>query len=260
MRHSPALHLFILLLIAVAPLFADEVEERRLWAEEYIQKPKAPARTKPVKKPEYKVATPQIVTETVTPETVVGVTIWRLRTAKSEEVPQFGDSERLVAERVEGSTTLFQGDRVRLSIEAASDGYLYVINREQYADGTTGDPYLIFPTTRLTAGNNRTTIGRVIEIPSQSDRPPYFTLTPGRPDQVAELISVFITPQPLSEIRIGDQPLTLTSAQVSDWENRSGGNATGRLELVNGAGLSWSEAEKEAGDGTRLLKHTDPSP
>ena len=57
---------------------------------------------------------------------------------------------------------------------ALSDrAYLYVIDREQYADGTQGEPYLIFPTTRTRGGDNSVKAGRVMEIPSQDDNPPY---------------------------------------------------------------------------------------
>ena len=62
------------------------------------------------------------------------------------------------------------GQRVRLSIESARTGYLYVINRELYADGSTGEPYLIFPTTRLHRGDNKVTIGR-IEVTAVSTAP-----------------------------------------------------------------------------------------
>ena len=42
------------------------------------------------------------------------------------------------------------------------DGYLYVINREQYADGTFGRARLIFPTLLTYNGNNRVKPGQPI--------------------------------------------------------------------------------------------------
>src|SRR5690349_8756957 len=173
--------LALLPILCVTNVLVAQDESRRIWPEEDT---KSPTSEKPKvvhsKKPVYKKATPQVVVESVTPETVVGVTIWKLRAAESgSETTINTGSAQWTPERVEAGTPLAKGDHVRLSIEAARPGYMYIINRERYADGSYGDPYLIFPTSRLAGGNNRTSIGRVIEIPSQSDQPPYFTLTPG---------------------------------------------------------------------------------
>jgi hypothetical protein len=92
---------------------------------------------------------------------------------------------------------------VRLSIEAARTGHLYVIDREQYADGSQGKPVLIFPTTKIRNGNNKVSAGRVIEIPDRADDPIYFNLERSRPDHVGELLTVIITPQPLAGLSIG---------------------------------------------------------
>jgi hypothetical protein len=241
-------------------LFAEE-ETRRIWAEEYVKKdqPVAPAPTKKPKRPQYQIATPEVAADKLNQETVVGITIWKFRPAREGEIGVAIGGENLVAERVEGNSILSKGDRVRLSIEAARDGYLYVINREKYADGSTGDPYLIYPTTHLTGGDNRTMVGRMIVIPAQSDQPPYFTLSPGRPDQVSEMLSVFITPEPLKEITIGHEPLQIAAAKVREWESKWG-KTIGRLEMIQGAGQSITPAEQEAGTGSRLLKHSDPTP
>ena len=238
-----------------------EDETRRIWAEEYIKKDAAaPAPTvKQAKKPQYKVATPKIAAEKVNQESVVGITIWKLRAPRDGETGVMFGSENLVAERVEGNSILEKGDRVRLSIEAARDGYLYVINREKYSNGNLGDPYLIYPTTHLTGGDNRTTVGRMIVIPAQSDQPAYFTLSPGRADQISEMISVFITTEPLKEIKIGPEPVQIASAKVAEWESHWG-KTVGRLEMINGAGQSLTASEQEAGTGSRLLRHSDPNP
>jgi hypothetical protein len=268
--------LFLIIFILVTILIAAaEDEPRRIWAEAFIKKQESvpekkadppalrkkqsrPA-SKRVKKPEYKMTTPQLVTDNVSQETVVGITIWRLRPVKEGEIGILIGNERLSAERVEADRILSKGDRVRIAIEAARDGYLYVMNREQYKDGSMGEPYLIFPTSRITSGNNRTTLGRMIVIPAEQDKPPYFTLTPGRADQVAEILSVFITSEPLNEMQISDRPVQISSAQVASWE-KQWGKAVGRLELEGGAGSTLTSVEQQAGEGSRLLKHTDPPP
>ena len=76
-----------------------------------------------------------------------------------------------------------------LSFESARAGFLYVIDREQYADGSASEPYLIFPTSRTRGGDNRVEAGRLIEVPDQADRPNYFSVRRSRPDQVAETLN-----------------------------------------------------------------------
>ena len=250
--------LFVAFCLFIHSLVFAEDETRRIWAEEYVKKDQ-PAQANTKKKPHYRVATPEVSADNVSQNNVVGVTIWKFRPAQEGEAAVTIGGEHLVAERVEGNTILAKGDRVRLAIEAARDGYVYVINREKYADGSTGEPYLIYPTTHLTGGDNRTMVGRMIVIPAQSDQPPYFTLSPGRPDQVAEMLSVFITSEPLKEIQIGPEPLQIASAKVQEWESKWG-KTIGRLEMIQGAGQSLTPAEQEAGTGSRLLKHSDPTP
>jgi hypothetical protein len=200
-------------------------------------------------------------------ETVdVGVTIWRLRPAKAGEavrllvqVPDAAAKE-WTPERIGVGTPLAVGDRVRLSIESPRAGYLYVIDREQYADGTLGAPFLVFPTTRTRAGDNRVSGGRLIDIPAQDDRPPYFTVKPSRSDQTGERLTLLITDAPLADVTIGAQPVQLTATQMANWESR-GSESVQRLEMVGGVGRAWSRAEQRAAaDGTRLLTQEDPSP
>ena len=256
----------LVLLFCIPTLFADKTEERRIWPEEYVKpaqtQPQKQQQKRPAKKPAYKIATPAVVVNTVQDASVVGVTIWRLRPAlETEKAAVIVDPQgkKWIPERVEADTVLSSGDRVRLGIEAARDGYLYIINREQYKDGTRSEPYLIFPTSRLSDGNPHTSVGRIVEIPSQDDQPPFFTLSPGRSDQVAEIISILITPEPMNYLPISEKPLQLSADQVAQWE-QAWGKEIGRLEMVDGAGQTWTEAEKEAGTGARLLKHEDPPP
>jgi hypothetical protein len=196
----------------------------------------------------------------------IGVTIWRLRPAASGDTTRLlvqepqGPAVQWTPERIEAGTAMAIGDRVRISIESPRAGYLYVIDREQYDDGTTSDPYLIFPTTRARNGDNQVTGGRLIEIPAQTDAPPYFTLKPGRPNQIAELITVLIAREPLPDVTLGAAPVLLSRDAVASWIKR-GGTMADRLEMVGGAGRAWSAEEQRAGaDGTRLLTQEDPPP
>jgi hypothetical protein len=196
----------------------------------------------------------------------IGITIWKLRPAAATDTTRLlvqepqGAAAQWTHVRVETGSPLAIGDRVRISVESPRDGYLYVIDRERYADGSTGEPYLIFPTTRARGGDNRVTGGRLIEIPAQTDAPPYFTLKSSRANQVAELITVLVAREPLAGVAPGAGPVALSPDAVAAWE-KAGGAITDQLEMVGGAGQPWSAEEQRAGaDATRLLTQHDPPP
>ena len=135
-----------------------------------------------------------------------------------------------------------------------------MIDREQYADGTPGEPYLIFPTTRTRNGDNQVTAGRLIEIPGQEDRPNYFTLRQTRLNQIGEILTVLVTAQPLKGLSLGPQALLLAREQVAKWEKAWGAQVE-RFEMQGGTGRAWTQAEQKAGaDSTRLLTQDDPGP
>ncbi|HEX3185409.1 MAG TPA: DUF4384 domain-containing protein, partial [Pyrinomonadaceae bacterium] len=162
-----------------------------------------------------------------------------------------------VPERISANTKLVPGDRVRISVEAARNGYLYVIDRELYADGTLGEPYLIFPTTRTLNGDNQVSVGKLAEIPAQEDSPPFFTIRKSRPDQVAEMVSVLVSPTPLDGVQISDKAQKLTNEQVAKWE-KSWSDSVGRLDMDT-VGQAWTREEKDAA-GTRALTASAPPP
>ncbi len=196
----------------------------------------------------------------------LGLTIWRLRPSSLTErgariiVHHDGETEEWTAERIESNTPLRIGERIRFSFESPQTGYLYVIDREKYASGSMSEPQLIFPTTRTRGGDNRVAPGQIIEIPSQNDRPNFFSLRRSRLDQTGELLTVILAPQPIEGITIGDNPLALSSQQVAQWENQWGA-LTEKFEMAGGSGKSWTQAEQEAGaNGTRTLTQEDPGP
>jgi hypothetical protein len=197
----------------------------------------------------------------------IGVTVWRLRPARSSDegarvlVMDGLRQNEWTPERIEADTPLNIGDRVRLSVESPRPGYLYIIDREQYADGSLGEPLLIFPTLRTRRGDNRVEPGRLIDIPAQEDQYSYFTAQPAgtRRDQTAEVLTIILVPQPLP-LQIAEQPLKLVDSQIDGWEKLWGGVAE-RLELVGGAGRAWTMEEKAAGAAMgRQLTQTGPPP
>jgi len=162
---------FILLILIVTSISlgqqADEMT-RKLWDTAFSSSStNTKSATRRRASGNYRLATPNVPVDNVAPNTVVGVTLWRLRPANRADA-----GERLIVhddnattewlpERISANTKLVQGDRLRISVEAVRAGYLYVIDREQYADGTLGEPYLIFPTKRTAGGDNEVAIGRL---------------------------------------------------------------------------------------------------
>lgn len=197
----------------------------------------------------------------------IGITIWRLRPARSNDeggrvlVLDGLKQAQYTPERIEASTPLNVGDRVRITVESPRPGFLYIIDREQYSDGSMGEPVLIFPTLQTRGGDNRVLPGKLIDIPAQEDQYSYFTAQPAgtRRDQIAEVLTVMLLPTPLP-LEIGNQPLKLAQTQVGAWEKAYGGAAE-VLELVGGAGQTWTNEEKLAGAANgRQLTQGGPPP
>lgn len=254
--------LFVLLLAAEAfppclaqqpaPAADDEVRTRELWNTEFRRRrslPKQEVTRPPVPAPSF-----------------VGVTVWRLRRSRPADAPgvrllvhETDRSAEFTPERVDPATPLAEGDRVRLSIECGQPGFLYVIEREKYADGSLGDPYLIFPTQRLRGGDNLVSAASVVEIPGWDDRPPYLAVRRSRTDHVGEHLSLFVAPKPIEGIQPGGSALRLPPGQVSEWERSAVARAMS-LALRSAAGSRMSDAERKAGAGTGLLGEGDPVP
>ena len=196
----------------------------------------------------------------------LGVTIWRLRSATTQDtgarilVQEEAGTTTLVPERVSSTTSLQPGDKLRLTFESPEKGYLYVIDRERYANGERGTPYLIFPTARTRGGDNRVSAGKIIDIPGQDDRPNFFTMRKSRTDQAEEEITVLLTPKPLEGVEIGPSALTLSPEQVDGWKKQWEAKAE-TFELSGGAGKTWTAVEQRAAaDATRSLTQDDPAP
>jgi hypothetical protein len=232
---------------------------RKLWDTAFIT---SSTSRRPSKRRSYRVATPNVPVDNVAPDTVVGVTIWRLRPANRSDsgerliVHDDSATKEWLPERISANTRLVQGDRLRISVEAVRAGYLYVINREQYSDGTQGEPYLIFPTTRTGGGDNRIEVGRLLEIPAQDDSPPFFTMRKSKPDHVAEVVNVLVSPTPIEGLTITDKAQKLSEEQVAKWDS-AWGSSVGRLEMAT-TGQAWTREEKDS--ATRALTSSAPAP
>jgi hypothetical protein len=248
----------------------EEDEFRGILPEKFVKaRPRKSGRAAPASS-SYKRVTPAEESKTSTPRSSqyaqLGLTIWRLRKAVSADngarilVQDDNGPTEWTPLRVAASTPFVAGDRVRMSIESSMEGYLYVIDREQYKDGTLGEPVQIFPTTRTRGGDNSVKPGSLIEIPAQDDRPNYFVLRTSRTDQVGELLTVIVTKQPIDSLPTGSKPLALSRDRVVEWEKTWGGLVE-HFELDGGEGKTWTEAEQAVGaDATRQLTQEDAPP
>jgi hypothetical protein len=261
---------------------AGDEDARSLWDSEFLKK-RAPSKSQaPARKATgYRRVTPKPATPAAKPTDakpvvaaaapmksegeMLGLTVWRFRRASSgdsedsrlllEEEP---NSEKIAwtLERTESEGTFNAGDLVRIGVESPRDGYLYVIDRELYTDGSMSDPYLIYPTLRNRKGDNAVSAGKLIELPGRSA----FRLKSTRDDYAGESLTLLVTPKPLEEITIGEKILKLDSDLVERWEKQWSAQIE-RFELVGGKGKPYSKAEKEAGqDGARILTQDDEMP
>jgi hypothetical protein len=197
----------------------------------------------------------------------LGVTIWRLVKADgSKELAQEGEEAEL--EQVEASTGLSIGSRVRMGIEPLThDGFLYVVDREQFANGTYGAARLIFPTLRTRNGNNSVRAHELVLIP----RPPsYFRINPSSTgqNQTAEVLTMILSPMPLQlPAPLGEKAMTLSNELIKSWE-RQWSAPVNVLEMNGGAGLTTSvKAQAEGaksldqeGEERQQLTPDDPLP
>lgn len=191
----------------------------------------------------------------------LGITIWRLRPGDSNDsgrralIREKGKSWR--AERVDADAIFREGDYVRISVESPRTGYLYVVDRDLFADGTTGGAMLIYP---WSGTDNQLLPGRLIDIPAQEDDPSYFVARLTAANQVGELLTFIVTSMPL-DLPISNEPFEIAPRQIRDWENMWGG-VSERFEMEGGAGEAWTREEQQAAakKGTRQLTRDDPSP
>lgn len=243
-------------------IVSDDFTKNRQQPRTQTPKPKQPKRT-------YRLASapPAKTQSAVSKNTVaqLGITIWRLRPTNATDtgarmlVREKSKTSEFVPERVEAGTTFREGDQVRLTIESAQSGYLYVVDRELLLDGSTGPAMLIYPWTGM-QGSNQVGPGKLIDIPAQEDNPSYFTARRSSATHAGEILTVIVTSSPL-DLPISDKPLQISNADLAKWEKLWGGQ-TERFEMEGGAGETWTTQEQEAAANTggRQLTREDPAP
>jgi hypothetical protein len=196
----------------------------------------------------------------------VGVTVWKLAekdpkakdTESSRSIVNTSTNKAYGAKRLAANTEFEAGDLVRLSIESPSEGYLYVIDREMRADGSLGSPVQIFPTAMSRGGDNRVQKGLLVDIPSQSDRVPYFTLRSRDPNWRGELLTFILSPVSLPELGRPLKPTPIDAGLMATLEAKYQ-KEINEYEQEGTEGKPYTKVESEA-VGSRQLTVEDPFP
>ena len=254
-------------LILLIPLAAStagqesaDIQTRQIWdATLQAQRP-AP------RVPTAKQATPPAKLPTTPVKgTLVGVTVWSFRPSKPSDTREIRsliheDSADvdLTPERIAADQPLAEGQKLRIGIEVSKAGYLYVIDRDGYADGTSGAPFLIFPSRSIMGGNNKVGPGMLVEIPAASDKTPYFKMQRSKPNQTKEVLTILISPVPIPGLAIAGRQ-QIDEKQLAEWEKQWRVNSY-QLGDAKVQGQTYTLAEKQAASGAKPLGQDDPLP
>jgi Domain of unknown function (DUF4384) len=191
--------------------------------------------------------------------TEIGVTMWRLRAPRAGEQGQLfpvvdanKDRKMWLAERVRLDTVFTAGEKVRFAIESSDVGYLYIFDREMHADGSMGAPYMIFPESSL--DDNSVAPGIVVDIPDGRDDVPYFNINPKDPNYTGEMITVIVSPKPLTDLEIDETGKLARSDVLTDLEFGTESEVFSRSDSSDKL-LSKAEADAMCGPKAR---HEEP--
>ncbi len=245
------IRIFLLILAFSLPLVAhpQQPKDRSITSDDFNKsRPSLKRRPIPPRKT-YHLASPPLAKplDVDSPSTLkVGVTLWKVHREG------YGRETREIASRVEADTKFHEGELVRLTIESPRAGYLYVIDRDWFTDGSSGgETKLIFP---HRGEDNRLEAGRLIDIPAQAYAP--FKASP-KANQAGEMLTIIVTSAPLS-LPLSEDPLAVSSTQLAAWERKWSG-MTERFEMNGGAGQTRTIEEQEA-TRVRQLTRDDPPP
>jgi hypothetical protein len=169
------------------------------------------------------------------------------------------------AVRVEPTREFHNGDRIRISLEPNTDGYLYVFHTE--GDGA---PEMIFPDSRLEGGDNWIAAHVPIDVPSTVETDERLRWFQFYGNQATEHLFVVVTREPLSEVPIEDALVSFCTANkdkcpwhpTADVWTRIQQATKAEVKIVtnNTAGQAQSEKEQTATTRGLGLDQTAPQP
>jgi hypothetical protein len=201
---------------------------------------------------------------------MLGITLWKLRETQSSDpaharyllqppaaATKASDSPVSYTPIRLAPSTLRMKDRVFLTVESSRSGYLYVVDRELHEDGSTGAPLLIFPTARVSGGENQVTAGRALDVPDRFSNPNYFEASGGA-SYAGERLTFFVAPAPVAEIRLQPEATLVAEDLVRGWERQW---ASGVKQVSQDSSETVSTvAEAKAMNQGSTLGVNDPAP
>ena len=256
----------LLSLVLPFPVMSQDDDSKAIKAEVFLKE--RPVNTSP-SKARYRPAVKSNEAPALTPPSgmvlaEMGITLWRYREAtgtdKTKELVEEDEGQEWILERIPEGTLLSPGQKVRLSLESLSrTGYLYVISREEYADGSFGAPKLIFPTQR-SVDRIKVEPGRLTYIPSATGR---FGIKPSEnaKTHVGESLTIIVSQKPLIDAsQLKPQAITLQPSQLNQWLNQWK-TRIAKFEMVGGAGQTMTAAEQASAKlDSPLMSQGDPVP
>jgi len=112
------------------------------------------------------------------------------------------------AVRVDPQREFTKGERVRLSFEPNTDGYLYIFYQENDKQ-----PQMIFPDVRLNNGSNKISAHVPYEVPSPTTADERYRWFVFDQNPAIEHLFVVVTRQPLPNVPVGDELVSYCDAK-----------------------------------------------
>jgi hypothetical protein len=212
----------------------------------------------------------------------VGVTLWGVQVASeiekqdskvTKERMTWDQQEHLVVvKRVSDESPIPNQELLQMTIEYLPDqagpgprgsnraAYLYVINREQFLDGSIKNARLIFPTLLTYGGDNRLLPGKTVTLPDPT-RPFRIKRDATAQSQAYETYTIILSPRPLdSQLprEISRRAMELSPELVAAWERQMGITEV-RADLRDGVGQVRTQRELGASGDTDELRGTEDS-
>ena len=165
------------------------------------------------------------------------------------------------AVRVDPSQEFHAGDRIRLSLETNTDGYLYIFHTEN-----DGEPEMLYPDVRLGQGNNQIEAHVPYEIPWNEPGVENWFKFDANPAN--ERLYVVVTRQPLPGIPVGSALVDYCGQNRCPWQPPVGvwaqvkSNGQAKVGVVRSAkyGQKQSQLEREATTRGLGLDQAAPEP
>jgi hypothetical protein len=190
----------------------------------------------------------------------LGFTVWKRRAATTDNSKGIAENKNGLTptvksdyERVNSETPLAIGENIQITVESLTQtGYLYIIDREKYIDGSFSDPKVIYPIrgrdNYVTPGILKTT-GVFDIVASKSSK-----------QQVEEVFTVLLSPTkliPPAELTGGI--VDLDSAKFAEWFSKWKVDFE-VIEQEAENGQTMTDEEAKGIEENRKLTQEDPAP